>query len=512
MKHFLPAIVFTIVHLCCGAQTSRQPNILFIISDDHAYQTISAYGSKLTQTPGIDRLAREGALFTNAYATNSLCGPSRATILSGRYSHLNGFRDNMQSNFNFNQDLFVKQLQAAGYQTAWVGKMHLGNNTPQGFNYYEILPGQGEYYNPDFISSGGTRKRYEGYVSNVITQLSEQWLNDRDPNKPFCLVVGHKATHRVWMPDLQDLGAFDRRTFPLPATFYDNYDTRKAAQVQDMTIEKTLRLAQDLKVFPSREAENKMRAISRMTPEQRKKWDAYYDGIKQEFVAKKLSGKALTEWKFQRYMKDYLSTAKSLDRNINALLQYLDKHDLAKNTIVIYMSDQGFYMGEHGWFDKRFMYEESFRTPMVMRYPGVIKPGTKITDFIMNLDMAPTLIQAGKGNVPETMQGLSFLPLLKKQAYTPRKAMYYHYYENGEHSVSPHFGIKTKRYKLIRFYKKVAAWELFDLQKDPHELKNIYDDPASVKIVADLKSQLAALIDQYKDAEARVIFDTPVAD
>ncbi|ANH82831.1 sulfatase [Niabella ginsenosidivorans] len=507
MKQFVFFVLsIFMAHTACVAQTSEQPNILVIISDDHAYQTIGAYGSPLTQTPGIDRLAKEGALFTNAYVTNSLCGPSRATFLSGRYSHMNGFKDNDHSTFDFNQDIFVKRLQAAGYQTAWIGKMHLGENTPQGFDYYNILPGQGEYYNPDFIATGGTRTRHEGYVTNIITTLSENWLDQRNPSKPFCLVVGHKATHRTWMPDLQDLGAFDNQTFPLPATFYDTYATRKAAQQQDMTIAKTLQMDYDLKIFPSREEESKMGAIQRMTPEQRAQWDAYYDNIKKDFEARKLNGNALTEWKYQRYIKDYLATARSLDRNISALLKYLDDHDLSKNTIVIYMSDQGFYMGEHGWFDKRWMYEESFRTPMVMRYPGIIKPGTKINDYIMNLDLAPTLLQAGKATVPAAMQGMSFLPLLKGQAYTSRKAMYYHYYENTVHHVSPQFGIKTGRYKLIRYYERVEAWELFDLQKDPQELKNVYPDKQYTKIVTGLKRQLLQLIEQYKDADAKKIF------
>ena len=508
MKSFcIFLVLFTLlVPAACFAQTAQQPNIIVIISDDHAYQTISAYGSALTQTPGIDRLAKKGALFTNAYVTNSLCGPSRATFLSGKYSHMNGFKDNDHSTFDFNQDIFVKRLQTAGYQTAWIGKMHLGENTPQGFDYYNILPDQGDYYNPDFISTGGIRTRHEGYVTNIITELSENWLDHRDPSKPFCLVVGHKATHRTWMPDLQDLGAFDERTFPLPATFYDNYATRKAAQQQDMTIDKTMQMDYDLKLFPSREAESKMGAIQRMTPEQRAKWDAYYDRIKKDFDARKLTGDALVQWKYQRYIKDYLATAKSLDRNINALLSYLDDHDLSKNTIVIYMSDQGFYMGEHGWFDKRWMYEESFRTPMVMRYPGVIKPGTTVNDNIMNLDLAPTLLQAGKATIPAAMQGTSFLPLLKGQTYTPRKAMYYHYYENTVHHVSPQFGIKTGRYKLIRYYERVEAWELFDLEKDPQELKNVYSDKQYTKVVTGLKSQLLQLIEQYKDEDAKKIF------
>ncbi|AHF15939.1 sulfatase family protein [Niabella soli] len=511
MKYFI-AICLLLLQQLAVAQSAKQPNIVVIISDDHAYQAISAYGSRFMQTPGIDRLAKEGAQFTNAYVTNSLCGPSRATFLSGKYSHINGFEDNDHSTFDFNQDIFVKRLQTAGYQTAWIGKMHLGENTPQGFTYYNILPGQGEYYNPDFISTGGKKTRHEGYVTNIITQLSEDWLGQRDASKPFCLVVGHKATHRTWMPDLQDLGAFDKQTFPLPATFYDDYATRKAAKVQDMTVAQTMQLGYDLKVFPSREEENKMGAVKRMSPAQRTAWDAYYDQVKKEFDEKKLTGKALTEWKYQRYIKDYLSTAKSLDRNIAELLHYLDTHDLTKNTIVIYMSDQGFFMGEHGWFDKRWMYEESFRTPMVMRYPGVIKPGTKINGYIMNLDIAPTLLQAGNAAVPDAMQGISFLPLLKGKAYTPRKAMYYHYYENTVHHVSPQFGIKAGRYKLIRYYERVNAWELFDLEKDPQELKNVYADKNYAKVVTNLKNQLLQLIEQYKDKEAKKLFLTPVAD
>ncbi|ANH83560.1 sulfatase [Niabella ginsenosidivorans] len=489
---------------------AQQPNIVVIISDDHAFQTISAYGSKFTKTPNIDRLANEGALFTKAYVTNSICGPARATFLTGRYSHVNGFRDNENSNFNFNQDIFVKDLQKAGYQTAWIGKMHLGNNTPQGLDYYNILPGQGQYYNPDFIESGNVRKHYTGYVSNIITDLSEQWLDKRDRSKPFCLVIGHKATHRTWMPDLPDLDRFEDKTFPLPKDFFDSYATRKAAQVQDMTIAKTMIMGYDLKMFDSEAKAEKEGSIARMTPEQRKVFLEHYNKIYAGLKARPLTGKALTEWKYQRYMRDYLATAASLDRNIGRVLDYLDKNDLEKNTIVIYLSDQGFYMGEHGWFDKRFMYEESFRTPMVMRYPGVIKPGTRINDFIMNLDLAPTLLDAGRAVIPADMQGQSFLPLLRHQNYQSRNAMYYHYYENGEHSVSPHFGIKTRRYKLIRFYKRVESWELFDLEKDPRELNNIYHTARGQKLSKGLKEQLAALIKKYRDNEAQIIFDTTI--
>ena len=501
------------ITLCClllasasFAQQKTKPNIVVIISDDHAYQAISAYGeNSLMQTPSIDRLASEGALFTKAYVNNSLCGPSRAGFLSGKFSHANGFKDNVVSNFNFNQDIFVKHLQKAGYQTAWIGKMHLGDSIPQGFDYYSILPGQGNYYNPAFIETGNKRQKYPGYVTNIITDISEDWLNKRDQTKPFCLIIGHKATHRNWLPDLPDLGKFDHINFRLPNNFYDDYATREAAKVQDMTVEKTLRMNFDLKIFTSREQANKDGSIGKMTPEQREKWDAYYDKVIADFKQKNLSGKALTEWKFQRYLKDYLATAASLDRNIGRTLDYLDENGLTKNTIVIYMSDQGFYMGEHGWFDKRFMYEESYRTPMVMRYPGVIKPGARIDDFVMNIDLAPTLLQAAGAPVPKAIHGQSFLPRLQNKTYRSRDAIYYHYYENGEHAVSPHFGVKTKRYKLIRFYDKVESWELFDLQSDPQEMKNIYGKKGTEKITAQLKNRLLSLINQYGDTDAKAI-------
>lgn len=505
-KLFIVLLLGVVAVQSVFAQQANRPNIVVIISDDHSYQTISAYGSKIAETPAIDRLANEGALFQRAYVTNSICGPSRAAFLSGKYSHWNGFKDNENSNFNFNQNTFTKELQKAGYQTAWIGKMHLGENTPQGFDYYNILPGQGHYYNPDFIATGNIRKRYQGYVTHIITNLAEQWLDKRDKNKPFCLVLGHKATHRTWMPDLSDLGRFDNQTFPLPATFYDNYATRKAAQVQDMTISKTMLMGYDLKIYPSRQEEDKEGNISRMTLEQRRAWSAYYDKIQQEYKSLNLSGDALTEWKFQRYMKDYLATAYSLDKSIGDVLNYLDKNDLTKNTIVIYMSDQGFYMGEHGWFDKRFMYEESFRTPMLMRYPGVIKPGTRYNQLVMNVDLAPTLLQAANASVADSMQGQSFLPMLKNEKYSPKKALYYHYYENGEHAVSPHFGIKTDRYKLIRFYKRINAWELFDLKKDPNELNNIYGKKSSKKLVRKLKKELLSEINRLQDNDAKKLF------
>lgn len=488
------------------ASAQKRPNILIIVSDDHAYQAISAYGSKLMQTPGIDRLAKEGVLFNKAYVTNSICGPSRAVLLTGKYSHKNGFKDNEHSRFDGSQNTFIKELTKSGYQTAWIGKWHL-ETKPQGFTYWQILPGQGQYYNPDFIHMDSSVKRMEGYATNLIEDEAENWLDKHDTTKPFCLVIGHKATHRTWIPDTADMGRFDNVTFPLPHNFYDDYAGRPAAAVQDMTIAKTMIMGYDLKMFQSDEAENKEGSIKRMNASQRVRFDSYYGPIAWDFKARNLTGRALTEWKYQRYMRDYLSTAASLDRNIGRALTYLDKHNLTRNTLVIYLSDQGFYLGEHGWFDKRWMYEESFRTPMLMRYPGAVKPGTINEDFVMNLDIAPTMLEAAGVAVPNDMQGKSFLPLVTSKKANGREAMYYHYYENGEHAVSPHFGIRTKRYKLIRFYTRVSCWELYDLQKDKNETNNLYGKKEYEKITTSLKNQLAELIAQYEDEEAKKIIE-----
>jgi arylsulfatase A-like enzyme len=474
----------------------KKPNIVIIISDDHAYQAIRAYGSKLMRTPNIDRIAKEGVIFKKAYVINSICGPSRAVILMGKYSHKNGFKDNEHSSFDGSQNTFIKELTKSDYQTAWIGKWHL-ETKPQGFSYWQILPGQSSYYNPDFLMMDGGKKRIESYVSNVVEDMAEDWLNKRDSSKPFCLIIGHKATHRTWMPDIPDLGMFDKVIFPLPHDFYDNYAGREAAKVQDMT------MGYDLKMFDNKEAEDKEGNINRMNAEQRTKFAVYYKPVYEDLKKRNLTGHALTEWKYQHYMRDYLSTAASLDRNIGRALNYLDKQHLTGNTIVIYLSDQGFYLGEHGWFDKRWIYEESFRTPMLMRYPGKIKPGTVSNDFVLNLDIAPTALDAAGVAIPKDVQGKSILPLFKNKEGKWRDAMFYHYYENGEHSVSPHFGIRTKHYKLIRFYTRVNAWELYDLQKDPNEMHNLFGKQGYEKIAKDLKKQLEKLIDQYEDEDAR---------
>jgi arylsulfatase A-like enzyme len=491
-------ILLFLTPLLSYSQSSQRPNIIFIFSDDHAYQAIGAYGNKVAKTPNIDRIAREGALFTNSFVTNSICGPSRATLLTGKYSHMNGYKRNDRTLFDTEQTLFSKVLQQSGYQTAWIGKMHL-NSLPVGFDYWNILPGQGHYYNPDFISQPGDTTQYTGYVSDLITQFSTEWLDKRDNTKPFFLIVGHKATHREWFPDLQDLGAYDNIDFPLPDNFYDEYKGREAARQQDMTIDKTMRMKEDLKVLPDYE---KGFLYKRFTPEQRKVFKAYYDRIGNE--AKDLTGKALIEWKFQRYLKDYYATANGLDRNIGKLLDYLDKSGLAKNTIVMYASDQGFYLGEHGWFDKRFIYEESMRTPLLVRYPGVVKPGTRINEMVLNIDWAPSVLDMATAKIPSDIQGKSFLPLLKASTKVSwRKAAYYHYYEFPQpHHVYPHFGIRTDRYKLVYFYGGVNSWELFDLQKDPQEMANSYGKPGTEKITSSLKAELKQLMQEYKDQEA----------
>jgi len=507
IRIILYAILGWMVFSCAAPKEKSPPNIVIIVSDDHTRQAISAYGSEIAKTPNIDRIANEGVLFNNAYVTNSICGPSRAVLLTGKYSHLNGFRRNSDSKFNPDQDQFVKHLQAAGYQTAWIGKYHLGDD-PKGLDHYEILPGQGYYYNPDFIVKDSGRVNRVGYVSDLVEDAAEKWLDNREKEKPFCLIIGHKATHRTWMPDLQDMDRYDNVTFPFPDNFYDDYEGRQAAMEQDMSIDKTMIMGYDLKMFEDSLGDQN---VKRMTPEQKAKFDEHYRPIYHDFKAGKLQGKELVEWKYQQYMRDYLATAESMDRNIGRTLDYLEENGLDENTIVIYTSDQGFYLGEHGWFDKRFMYEESFSTPMIMKYPGVIKPGSSSDAMVMNLDIAPTVLDAAMVKVPETMQGISMLPVLNGKADKGREVLYYHYYEVGEHNVSPHFGIKTDRYKIIRFYDQVESWELFDLEKDPKEMYNVYGKEQYQDVQEKMKARLLETLKKYEDSEAEEIFHQDVS-
>jgi len=532
MKSYFIFLILCLSTIVSFAQTKR-PNIIFILSDDHAYQAISAYGNKLISTPNIDRIAKSGALFNNSVVANSICGPSRASLLTGQYSHKNGYRVN-DGVLDTNQRFLPQVLSENGYQTAWIGKWHLGS-LPQGFDYWNVMPVQGHYFNPDFINQKKDTVLFQGYVTDVITQLTKSYLEKRDQDKPFFLVVGEKATHREWLPDLQDLGVYDSISFPLPSTFYDNYNGRTAAAKQLMSIGEVMTLKTDLKINqpfgentsqanqPIKTAvkrkeieESIMRyyqqgEYARMDSNQSSAYRNYYNKIAKEFEKLNLSGNELKEWKFQRYMKDYYATAKSLDRNIGEILDYLDREGLAENTIVIYASDQGFYLGEHGWFDKRFMYEESLKTPFVIRMPQLpMLKDKKLDQIISNVDWAPTILDIAGISKPGFMQGKSFLPVLKKPNIENwnKEGAYYHYYEYpGPHYVSPHFGIRTDNFVLIRFYKGVEAWELYDLKNDPSELNNLIEDKKYTAVKNELKRKLKSLILTNEDAEALEVFN-----
>jgi arylsulfatase A-like enzyme len=477
----------TMAAAAARAQGVKRPNILFLFSDDHAYQAISAYGSRLNRTPHIDRIANEGVRFDNALVTNSICAPSRAVILTGKYSHLNGVIDNAVA-FDGSQQTFPKLLQKAGYQTAIFGKWHLKSD-PTGFDDWEVLPGQGHYYNPDFITPSGT-KRIEGYCTEIIADRTIDWLKSRDKSKPFLLMSQHKAPHRNWMPAPSKLYKYDGVTFPEPETLFDNYEHRASpAHNQEMEIGRHMTLGEDLKVIGPGHS-GPQGELKRMTPEQRRIWDAAYNRRNAEFFAKKPSGKDLVRWKYQRYMQDYLACIDSVDDAIGRVLAELDASGEAANTLVIYASDQGFYLGEHGWFDKRWIYEESIRTPLVMRWPGVIRPGSVRKEMVANIDLPETFLEAAGAPPPADMQGRSLMPLLKGE--TPpdwRKTFYYHYYENVIHNVAPHDGVRTERYTLANYYES-GEWELFDREKDPHQLRSVYSDPSYAAVVKELKAAL----------------------
>lgn len=487
----------------------QQPNIVFIMTDDHAWQAVSAYQERLAETaptPNIDRLAEEGMRFDRCLVTNSICGPSRATILTGKYGHLNGFYSNEMTDFDGEQQTFPKLLQENGYQTAVIGKWHLGSE-PTGFHHWDILPGQGHYYNPTFINEEGTYET-EGYVTDIITGKTLSWLDAQKENdQPFMLMMHHKAPHREWEPALKYLDHFDDTLFPIPETLFEDHSGRgAAAREQDMTIEKTLRMDADLKMWrdTTQYAYSYENTYARLTHEQRKVWDAYYNSVMKELDEANMQGRELVKWKYQRYLQDYLSTILSVDESVGRVLDYLDENDLDENTIVVYTSDQGFYLGESGWFDKRFMYEISYRTPLLIRWPEVTQPGSVNTDIVSNLDFAQTFLDAAQIQQPEDMQGSSMIPLL--QGNTPddwRNEHYYHYYAYPDwHMVKRHYGITGERYKLIHFYYDIDEWELYDLEKDPEELNNVYNDPAYAGIRDKMHERLTALRKKYGDSDA----------
>ncbi len=473
------------------AHAATPPNIVLIFSDDHAYQAIGAYGDPrgLLQTPNLDRLAAEGVRFDRCLVPNSICGPSRATVLTGKYSHLNGFCNNSNSRFDSSQTTFPKLLQGAGYQTAIVGKWHLVSQ-PTGFDYWEILPGQGVYYNPK-MTRLGEPVEHQGYTTDIITDRSLDWLAKRDRAKPFLLMCQHKAPHREWEPNLKYLGHDNDREYAEPATLFDDYAGRGAAERdQDMTIAKTMN-KRDVKLVPP----------PGLTPEQLSKWNAYYEPRNVAFAKANPQGADLVRWKYNRYMHDYLGCIKSVDESVGRVLKYLDDEGLADNTLVIYASDQGFYLGEHGWFDKRWIFEESLRTPCLVRWPGVAKPGHVSQDIVSNLDFAETFLDAAGVTIPAEMQGRSLRQVAAGQ--TPadwRKSFYYHYYEYPQpHHVMPHEGVVTDRYKLVHFYGAGDDyWELFDRQSDPHELRSVYGADQYATAQRELARELGRLRKELK--------------
>ncbi|MBW8200986.1 sulfatase [Flagellimonas abyssi] len=482
------------------------PNIIFIMSDDHAYQAISAYNhelGKLAPTPNIDRIAKNGAIFQNNFCTNSICGPSRAVILTGKHSHINGFRMNGER-FDNSQPTLPKHLKKLGYETAIVGKWHL-HGKPTGFDYWDILNDQGNYYNPEFIQGEDTTV-VEGYATDLITDKSLEWLQERkDGQKPFYLMVHHKAPHRNWMPALRHLNVYDSITFPLPDTYFPEFENQTAAAEQQQTIYKDMYEGHDLKMSDGLGstdlAHNPWTTdFERMTPEQRKIWDEAYLPKNNAFYEADLHGKELAKWKGQRYLHEYLATVKSVDEGIGRILDYLEETGLDENTLVVYTSDQGFYLGEHGWFDKRFMYEESMKMPLLMQLPGVIEPGTSINALVQNLDFAPTFLDlAGGQQYASEMQGESFRGLLDGTQDDFKDAVYYHYYDfPAFHMVKRQYGVRTDRYKLIHFYDDIDEWEFYDLEKDPKELHNAINDEEYKEVIVAMHHKLDSLQAYYK--------------
>ena len=527
-----------------AAAATQRPNIVYIMCDDHAFQCISAYGSpisKLAPTPNIDRIAERGMRFDRAFVENSLSTPSRACLMTGLYSNQNGQRQ-LGEGIDTTRTFFTEQLQQAGYQTAVVGKWHMGCD-PKGFDYYHIYNDQGQYYNPQYRGTDTDCKYIveEGYSTDLTTDHALSFIEHRDTNKPFCLLLHHKAPHRNWLANTKYFGMYDNVTFPMPETFYDDYETRgSAVRTQKMSVTKDMRWEQDFKVPEMLDTANAdswdsylslMNEVNRMNPEQRIAWGKYYFPRNRRLLEARLTGKELDEWKYQNYIRDYMSVIKSVDESVGRVLDYLDSHGLTDNTIIVYTSDQGFYMGEHGWFDKRFMYEESLRTPLLIAYPGHIQPGTVCNKLVQNIDYAPTFLDLAGVSKPKELPGRSLTPIFKAGDKVKgwRNSIYYHYYDYPTyHMVRKHDGVRTDRYKLIHFYgaggldavkenkyqrqpgtrehgcmtyltslgyfepkdSAVNYNELYDLQADPHELNNLYGKPGYEKITKQLQKQL----------------------
>lgn len=551
-KILLPTLG-SLVAVGCDTNTDKEPNVIIIMTDDHTMQAMSCYNG-LMETPNLDRIAKEGILMNNCFVSNAISGPSRACILTGKYSHMNGFTDNSRT-FDGDQQTFPKLLQNKGYQTAMIGKWHL-NSAPQGFDYWSILKGQGEYYSPLFIESVASEQNdlssglndnasniatqtsrevvEKGYVTDIITDKAIGFLNRRDKKRPFAMLYYHKAPHRNWMPAQRHLGLYEDRVFPEPENLFDDYSGRgRAAHEQEMTIADHMWPSWDLKCMTEEELSQDYEQVSdsgnanvddvkmandisksrakfknaydRMTDAEKANWNKAYARRVAEY--KKMQGKVSREemisWKYQQYMQDYCAVIKGVDENVGRLLDYLEKEGELDNTIIIYTSDQGFFLGEHGWFDKRFMYDECHRTPLLIRYPKSIKPGSTSDAMAMNIDLAPTILDYAGIEIPNDIQGLSLKEVLDNEGQIPtnwRDAVYYHYYEYPSwHSVKRHYGVRTDKYKLIHFYNDVDQWELYDLEKDPNEMNNVYEFPDYKDIKENMHKRLQKIQDEVKD-------------
>mgnify|MGYP000235822487 CR=1 FL=1 len=510
---FSIGVIASLSSVTAHGQDKKRPNIVFLFSDDHAVNAITAYGGPfkdVAPTPGIDRLAKEGMISHRTYCANSICGPSRACILTGKHSHLNGFLSNEASYFDGLQQTFPQLLSNAGYQTAMIGKWHLHSH-PVGFDYWEILPGQGAYYNPDFIQMDGKKKRFKGHCNDLVTDKGLSWIKQAQTSeKPFVAMIQYKAPHRNWAAAKRHLTLFDDVQMPEPASLFDDYSNRSSVlKEHEMGITEHMSWGHDMKfkgpnLFPKHFTKSWGNgAYTRMDADEKKIWDAAYEPKNQKFIADmkagKLSDKEITQWKYQRYIKDYLRSIKSMDEGIEKILKHLDDTGLAENTIVIYSSDQGFYLGEHGWYDKRWMFEESFRMPFLVRWPGVIKPGSVSTALIQNIDFAPTFLELCGAKIPEDIQGRSLVPVFRASGGKTadwRDGIYYRYYGENMHRVAAHDGIRTDTHKLM-WIPKTKEFQLFDLVNDPQEMRSLHLDPAYSEVLSKMKQQLAELRRNY---------------
>ncbi|GAB5405778.1 MAG: sulfatase-like hydrolase/transferase [Aureliella sp.] len=510
------AICFLALLLLTSTATAKQPNILFIFSDDHSPRAIGAYGSAINETPNLDRIAKEGAIFRNSFCANSICGPSRACILTGKHSHINGFLRN-GNRFDASQTTFPKLMQQVGYRTAMIGKWHLSSD-PAGFDFWEVLPGQGSYYNPEFLQMTGGRKKYEGYCTDIITDNALAWLKKgANSGRPFMLMCQHKAPHRNWSPPPRYYDLYADKTIEEPDTLFDDYSGRsKLLKENEMSVANHFRWGHDMKfngpnVLTKHFVNGPNGEYRRMTDAQKAAWDAAYQPRNEEFLRRAQAGemtdKEITQWKYQRYIKDYLRCIQAVDDSVGSLLEYLDESGLAEDTIVIYSSDQGFYLGEHGWYDKRWMFEESLLMPFLIRWPGVVQPGVDSTALIQNIDYAPTFLELAGAEVPGEIQGRSMVDLLRNQGKPSaswRDAIYYAYYENAAvHNVPVHDGVRTDRYKLM-FFPRTREWNLFDLETDPQELKSVHDQSEYAAVLAGLKKRYWDLRQFYEVNSATI--------